>query len=97
MPAMSKVVYFVHVEALENGGFYVSAPALAGCVAKAKTFDAALKAAKIGIQKHIRTLAKAHKPIPTEPQRVRPLCVPVKVDLPKGAKVILASQLALKG
>jgi antitoxin HicB len=90
---MSKLVYSVHIEAMPRGGFYISVPALPECRTTAKTFDSALKKAKTQIEKHLKALAKARKPIPTEPQKVRPLCLPVTVSLPQKAKTVLASQL----
>ena len=93
MPAMSKLVYSVHIEPLPKGGFYITVPALPECRTRAKTFNAALAKAKREIEKRLKTFAKARKAIPTESQRVRPLCLPIRVNLPKKAKAVLASQI----
>lgn len=91
---MSKVVYSVHVEPMQNGGFYISVPALLDCRSTAKTFDSALKKAKTLIEKHLKVLAHRRKPIPVERQDVPPVCLPIKVNLPKGAATVPASGVA---
>ena len=90
---MSLLYYFVHIEPVPQKGFYVSVPALPICRIWARTFDAALKQAKNQIEKHLKALVKTGKAIPIESQKVRPLCLPIHVNLPKGAKTILSSAL----
>lgn len=91
---MSRLVYSVHIEPLTRAGFFITVPALPECQTTAKSFDAALKKAKTQIEKHLKALVKAGKPIPMESQKVRLLCLPIRVNLPKRARAILASELA---
>jgi predicted RNase H-like HicB family nuclease len=93
MRGMSKLVYSVHIEPLPKTGFYITVPALPQCRTTAKSFDSALKKARIQIEKHLKALVKARKPIPMESQKVRPLCLPIRVNLPPGARTILSSEL----
>lgn len=93
MRHMSKRVFSVHIEPIPQGGFYVTVPAFSKCRMTAKTLESALRKAKAQIEKHLITLAKARQPIPTESQAVRPLCLPIRVNLPRGARTILASKL----
>jgi predicted RNase H-like HicB family nuclease len=93
MASMSRLVYSVHIEPLPKGGFYITVPALPECWTTAPSFDSALRKAKNHIEKHLKMLVRADKPIPTEPQTVRPLCLPIRVNMPGGAKTVLASQL----
>jgi antitoxin HicB len=93
MPAMSKLVYSVHIEPMPKGGFYITVPALPKCRTTAKTFNTAVKKSKTEIEKHLKSLAKSRRPIPTESQHVRPLCLPIRVDLPRKARPVLASDL----
>ena len=96
MPGMSKVVYSVHIEP-SKAGFYVTVPGLPECRTTARTFDLALNKAKTHIQKFLKSLTKARKQIPIESQKVPPLCLPIEVTLPKGARTILASDLLRSG
>jgi predicted RNase H-like HicB family nuclease len=93
MRGMSKLVYSVYIEPLPKGGFYITIPAFPECRSRAKTFDSALKKARLEIENHLKMLAKARKPIPTESQNVRPLCLPIRVELPRKARTVLTSQL----
>ena len=93
MPVMSKLVYSVHIEPLPKGGFYISVPALPECRTTATTFNMAIKNAKTRIERRVKALARAGKPIPMESQTVRPLCLPIRVNLPKQARTVLASEL----
>lgn len=96
MRGMSKLVYSVHIEPLPKGGFYITVPALPECRTTATTFNVAIKTAKTQIEKCVKALARAGKPIPMESQTVRPLCLPIRASLPKKARVVLASQLKVK-
>ena len=96
MRGMSKVVYSVHIEPMPKGGFYISVPALPECRTTAPSFNAALKKSKTQIEKHVKALVRAGKSVPTESQNVRPLCLPIQVNLPKKARGVLASQLKTK-
>ena len=90
---MSKLVYSVHVESMPKGGFYITVPALPACRTTARTFDSALSKAKSLIENHLKVLARRHETIQTECQGIPPLCLPIRVNLPKGAKTTLASEL----
>lgn len=89
---MSKAVYSVHIEPMPKGGFFITVPVLPECKTTAPSFNAALKKSKTQIEKHVKALVKAGKPVPTESQNVRPLCLPIRVNLPKKARAVLASQ-----
>ena len=92
---MAKLIYSVHIEPMPKGGFYVTVPAIPECRTTAKSFDASITKVTRVIEKHVAAMAKAGKRIPTEDQKMRPLCLPIRVTLPKGAKTILASKLML--
>ena len=66
MPAMSKLVYSVHIEPIPKRGFYITVPALPECRTTAKSFDAAPDKAKKCIEKYLKALVKAGKPVPME-------------------------------
>ncbi len=93
MAGMSRLVYSVHIEPTPKGCFYITVPALPECWTTAKTFDSALNKAKVHIETHLKALARAGRPIPKHAQNVPPLCLPIRVNLPKGAKTVLASEL----
>jgi predicted RNase H-like HicB family nuclease len=88
-----KVIYSVHIEP-SGKGFFATVPLLPGCQARAKSFDAVLRKVKTCIAGHLKVLVKAGRPIPTESQIPRPLCLPVRVDLPRGAEVVRAAEVA---
>jgi predicted RNase H-like HicB family nuclease len=93
--AMAMLLYSIHIEPIPQGGFYVIVPVIPECRTTAKSFDLCLSKIRHLIEKHLSSLAKAGRLIPTEQQKVRPLCLPVQVKLPQGAKTILASKLFL--
>src|SRR5579862_1434095 len=75
---MAKIIYLVHVEPMPDGGFYAIVPSIPECRTIARSFDAAIAKITRAIETHLRGLAKAGKPIPTEEQKVRPLCLPIR-------------------
>ena len=91
---MSKVVYSGHIEPMPKGGFYITVPVPPDCRWTARSFDLALNKAKKQIETHLRFQLRARKRIPIECQKVRPVCVPINVNLPKGAETVLASVLS---
>jgi len=72
--------YTVVVHREEEGGFYVTIPALPGCLTQGPTPEAALDRAREAIEAHIEGLAKSGLPIPegdTEPVQVASVVVDV--------------------
>ena len=72
--------YTVVVHAEEEGGYYVTVPALPGCLTQGPTPEAALDRAREAITAHIEALAKSGLPIPegdTEPVQVASVVVDV--------------------
>ena len=78
---MPRTTYSVHFEPLENGRIHITVPLLPGCEATFSNFEKALDQAPARIETFLKRLAKAGKPIPTE--TLRPLCIPVKVKMPR--------------
>jgi len=60
-------VYTVNIEPCEEGGFFVSVPALPGCFTQGETYEEALMMAEDVIQLWVATLVKNGEPVPEEP------------------------------
>lgn len=90
---MSKLVFSVHIEPMRGGGFLATIPAIPECQTTAKTFDSSIAKITRLLKAHLRNLAKAGKPIVIEQQKFRPLCLPIRVNLTRGAQTVLASRL----
>ena len=80
---MSKVTYLIHLELSKKGNFIVTVPKLPGCRTTAGTFEQALDEAKTAIERHIKALTQAGKSVPVESRRNPPLCMQIRVEVPK--------------
>lgn len=76
------LTYTVHIEHTDQGGFNVFVPALPGCQTQTVTFEDPLDRAKECIEVFLEALDRAGEPIPLEPQKIRPLCIGVRVKAP---------------
>jgi antitoxin HicB len=63
---MNGFVYTVHIEEAEEGGFFVTVPALPGCVTQGDTYEEAVAMAQEVIEGFLEALSKAGEPIPKE-------------------------------
>lgn len=79
---MEPITYIIELEALEEGGFSVTVPALPGCVTWGTTFDQAVTMAKEAIELWLEELAEHGEPIPEERQTARPVKLGVHVRRP---------------
>ena len=61
---MNSYVYTVHIEEAEEGGFFVTVPALPGCVTQGETYEEAVAMAQEAIEGFLEALSKAGEPIP---------------------------------
>ncbi len=73
----------MHFELKKRGRFHVTVPKLPGCQFMAPNFARALDVAKQRIEAHLKSLAKAGKPIPIESRTAPALCHPIKVNFPR--------------
>lgn len=64
---MKTLVYTIQLEPLEEGGFFVSVPALPGCCTQGETYEHAIAMAEDAIRLWVETLAKNGESIPEEP------------------------------
>jgi predicted RNase H-like HicB family nuclease len=79
---MEALTYTIYLEALEDGGFAVTVPALPGCVTWGETFDHAVAMAKEAIKLWLEELAERGEPIPEERDGARPVKLGVHVKRP---------------
>jgi antitoxin HicB len=79
---MEPITYTIELEALEEGGFSVTVPALPGCVTWGKSFDDAVAMAKEAIELWLEVLAERGEPIPEESDSARPVKLGVHVRRP---------------
>jgi antitoxin HicB len=76
---MRTLIYNVHIEPAEEGGYNVFVPALPGCQTQGKTYEEAVAMAKECIEGFLEGLVKAGEPIPVEEN---PAVVRVQVSAP---------------
>jgi len=79
---MEELTYTIQLEALENGGFSVTVPALPGCVTWGETFDQAVHMAREAIELWLENLVDNGEPIPEEGGVPRPVKLGVHVRRP---------------
>jgi antitoxin HicB len=70
---MEPLTYTIELEALEEGGFSVTVPALPGCVTWGESFDNAVAMAKEAIELWLEELQEHGEPIPEERAAARPV------------------------
>lgn len=79
---MELLTYTIELEALEEGGFSVTVPALPGCVTWGESFDHAVAMAKEAIEMWLMELSEHGEPIPEERGATRPVKLGVHVQRP---------------
>jgi len=79
---MEPLTYTVELEALEDGGFSVTVPALPGCVTWGTTFDHAVAMAQVAIGLWLEEMQEHGQPIPEERGMARPVKLGVQVRRP---------------
>lgn len=77
------LIYTIHLQPLDEGGYFVSVPALPGCMTQADTYEQAVDMAREAIEGYIAILVEDGEPIPTEPDPQATLAIGVRIDLPK--------------
>ncbi len=76
---MKTLIYNVHIEPAEEGGYNVFVPALPGCQTQGQTYEEAVAMAKECIEGFLEALVRAGEPIPVEEN---PAVVRVQVNTP---------------
>lgn len=76
---MKSLVYTVNIEPVEEGGYFVSVPALPGCFTQGETYDEAMRMAEDAIRLWVETLEKNGEPVPHEPLPSGPSSVLLRV------------------
>jgi len=61
-----RYTYTVRLHKAEEGGYFVTVPALPGCHSQGDTYEEALSHAEEAIQGFIETLQKLGRPVPVE-------------------------------
>ena len=79
---MEPLTYTIELEALENGGFAVTVPALPGCVTWGNTFDHAVTMAQEAIELWLEAKLEIGEPIPEEHVDARPVKLGIHVKRP---------------
>lgn len=74
---MGNLRFSVILHKAEEGGYWASVPALAGCVSQGETKKEALSNIKEAIKLYIEVLKEDGKPIPSEPEFVESIEVAV--------------------
>lgn len=64
---MSSHLYTVEIEPLKEGGYFVTVPALPGCMTQGETYEEALSMAEDAIRLWVDTLKRRGEPVPVEP------------------------------
>lgn len=82
---MEKITYTVNIEAVKEGGFVATVPALPGCATQGETYAETLRMAQECIEGFLEALVKAGRPIPTEPQPVSISPIGIRVNAPATA------------
>lgn len=82
MATEKTLTYTVVLEPAEEGGYFVSVPALPGCCTQGETFEEALAMAEDAIRLWVETLAKNREPIPEEPIPAERTVARVRVSAP---------------
>lgn len=77
---MTPFAYTIHLEPLEEGGYFVSVPALPGCCTQGETYEEALEMAGDAITLWLEALAIQGKPIPHEPESQQAFTARISVN-----------------
>jgi antitoxin HicB len=77
------LTYTIHLQPLPEGGYFVTVPALPGCMTQADTYEQAVEMAKEAIEGYIAVLLEDGDPIPMESEPPTTVAVGVRVDLPQ--------------
>jgi predicted RNase H-like HicB family nuclease len=72
---MKSFAYTVNVTQSAGGGFEVSVPAMAGCLARGDTYAGALSSAREAMERYLEALADKGGPMPAEDHCERPQVV----------------------
>ncbi|MDZ4861511.1 MAG: type II toxin-antitoxin system HicB family antitoxin [Candidatus Hydrogenedentes bacterium] len=84
METLRTVSYTVNLQPIEDGGFFVTVPALPGCVTQGETLEEALMMATDVIQAWVESLVKGGEPVPVE-QPESGVAVSYRVNVPMSA------------
>lgn len=76
---MKSLVYTVNIEPVEEGGYFVSVPALPGCFTQGETYDEAMLMAEDAIRLWVETLEKNGESVPQEPLPSGPSSILLRV------------------
>jgi len=79
---MEHLTYTIELEALQEGGFSVTVPALPGCVTWGTSFDHAVMMAQEAIELWLEAKLEHGEPIPEERTLARPVKLGVQVRRP---------------
>ncbi|GMV90892.1 MAG: hypothetical protein AMXMBFR82_06700 [Candidatus Hydrogenedentota bacterium] len=80
MATKKTLTYTVVLEPTDEGGYFVSVPALPGCFTQGETEDEALAMAEDVIRLWVESLAADGKPVPVEESDLRVVSRRVKVQ-----------------
>jgi len=82
---MQRYTYTIHVEPAEEGGYFVTVPALPGCVTEGDSYEQAIANAQEAIEGFVEALAKAGEAIPTEPEPTHPIDALIQINMTEAA------------